>query len=48
MGENIRKTEICNNCTPLIIERILKQENNGVPALKKNTEYTECNECFRG
>lgn len=38
MGENIRKTEICNNCTPLIIERILKQENNGVPALKKITE----------
>ena len=35
MGENIRKTEICNNCTPLIIERILKQENNGVPAFKK-------------
>lgn len=23
MGENIRKTEICNNCTPLIIEKIL-------------------------
>ena len=46
MGENIRKTEICNNCTPLIIERILKQENNGVPAFKKITEFTECNECF--
>ena len=48
MGENIRKTEICNNCTPLIIERILKQENNGVPALKKNAEFIECIECYWG
>ena len=25
-----------------IIGKILKQENNGVPALKKITEFTEC------
>ena len=23
MGENIRKTEICNNCTPLIIGKTI-------------------------